>query len=335
MINRTEEEIIENWKNSNIVVTISCVAYNHEYCISQALDSFLMQETEFAFEIIIHDDVSTDKTVDIIKEYQKKFPNIIKPIYQTENQFSQGINPMFFILPKVKGRYMAFCDGDDFWTDNKKLEIQVDIMEKNPNIDMSFHSVYEFINGKKRRVLAKHADSNKIFRPNEIILGGGEFCPTASLIFRTEIISKIPKDWFKKMIPGDYPLQMIGSSRGGALYINRCMSAYRVGEASAWSNLNFENSQKQKKHLLSFHKMLNRVNRYLDNRFDKEIKEIIYSSSLAFIKRRAIDISIRDEIFNRYRDIFSKKQKILWYLLYRNQDLHNSLAKIKNMEFLK
>ena len=334
MINKREEDIIKNWESNNIIVSITCVAYNHEYCINEALDSFLMQETNFPFEIIIHDDVSTDRTADIIREYEKRFPNIVKPIYQKENKFSQGINPMSFIFPKVKGKYIAFCDGDDFWTDNQKLQIQVESMEENPEVDMSFHSVYEFINGKKRRVLSKQADSNKIFSPKEVILGGGEFCSTTSLMFRSEFILKLPK-YLTEIIPGDYPMQIIGSSRGGALYINRCMSAYRVGEASAWSNLTLENSQKQKNHLLSFHNMLNRVNIYLDNRFDREIKELIYSSSLAFIKRRTIDISIRDEIFNRYRELFSKKQKILWYLLYRNQDLHNGLAKIKNMEFLK
>ncbi len=334
MIDKKEEDIIKNWESNNIIVSITCVAYNHEYCISEALDSFLMQETNFPFEIIIHDDVSTDRTADIIREYEKRFSNIVKPIYQKENKFSQGINPMSFIFPKVKGKYIAFCDGDDFWTDKQKLQIQVDSMEENPEVDMSFHSAYEFINGKKRRVLSKQADSNKIFTPSEVILGGGEFCSTTALMFRSEFILKLPK-YLIEIIPGDYPMQIIGSSRGGALYINRCMSAYRVGEASAWSNLTLKNSQKQKNHLLSFHNMLNRVNIYLDNRFDREIKELIYSSSLAFIKRRTIDISIRDEIFNRYRELFSKKQKILWYLLYRNQDLHNGLAKIKNMEFLK
>ena len=334
MIDKREEDIIKNWKDDNIVVSINCVAYNHEYCIDKALDSFLMQETSFPFEVIIHDDLSTDRTVDIIREYERRFPNIIKPIYQKENKFSQGINPMSFIFPKVKGRYIAFCDGDDFWTDSKKLQIQVDRMEEHPEVDISFHSVYEFINGKKRRVLSKQADSNKIFSTKEVILGGGEFCPTASLMFRSELIFNFP-NWVRELIPGDYPMQIIGSVRGGALYINRCMSAYRVGEATSWSNTTIENSEKQKQHLLSFHKMLNRMNEYLDRRFEREINEIIYSSSLAFIKRRAIDISIRDEIFNRYRELFSKKQKILWYLLYRNQDLHNSLAKIKNMEFLK
>lgn len=339
MFKKTEDEIIKNWNSNSteehsVMVSIACVAFNHEYCIAQALDGFLMQETNFPFEIIIHDDVSTDSTVEIIKAYEKKFPNIIKPIYQSENQFSQGINPMFFIFSKIQGKYMALCDGDDYWTDSKKLQIQVESMEKHPNIDVCFHPTYKLIASKQRGILAKYSEENKIFTAEEILLGGGEFCPTASLLLRGSLIAEFP-EWFSKMIPGDYPMQIMGSARGGALYLSKCMSAYRVGESSAWSSLSIANSEKQKEHLLSFHKMLTKMNNYFNNRFKKEIDKLIYESSLAFIKRRAIDIAVRDEIFNKYREIFSKKQKILWYLLYRNKDLHDGLAKIKKMEFIK
>ncbi len=335
MINKTEKDIIKNWnRDIPLMVSINCVAFNHEYCIENALDSFLMQETDFAFEILIHDDVSTDRTVEIIKEYERKFPNIVKPIYQTVNQFSQGINPMSFLFPKMKGKYMAFCDGDDYWIDTQKLKIQVEEMEKFPDINMSFHPTYRLLNGKKDGVLSKHANKNRVFTLDEVVLGGGEFCPTVSLMFRSRLISDFP-EWFTTIIPGDYPVQIMGSVNGGALYIDRCMSVYRVGEIGAWSNLSRDNSQKQKEHLLSFHNMLHKMNNYLDNRLEKEIEELIYNSSLAFIKRRAIDIDIRDEVFNIYRDIFSKKQKLLWYLLYRNQDLHNGLSKIKHLAFNK
>jgi len=333
MINKTEKEIIKNWDiNKPLMVSITCVAFNHEYCIEKALDSFLMQDTNFAFEILIHDDVSTDKTIDIIKRYEKKFPNIVKPIYQTTNQFSQGVNPMSFLFPKVKGRYMAFCDGDDYWEDNQKLKIQVEEMDKFPDVNMSFHPTYKLINGKKEGILSNHTDKNRIFTLEDIVLGGGEFCPTVSLMFRSRIILEFPK-WFTTMIPGDYPMQIMGSSNAGALYINRCMSVYRMGEVSAWSSISKDNSQKQKEHLLSFHSMLKKMNEYLDNRLEKEIEVLIYDSSLSFIKRRAINIEVRDEIFMQYRDIFSKKQKLLWYMLYRNQDLHNKLSTIKQLAF--
>ena len=108
------------------LLSICCVTYNHKKYIRQCLDSFLMQKTNFKFEIIIHDDASTDGTADIIKEYYEKYPDIIKPIFQTENQFSQGKSiSKTFIYPRIKGKYVALCEGDDYWTDPYKLQKQV------------------------------------------------------------------------------------------------------------------------------------------------------------------------------------------------------------------
>jgi len=107
-------------------VSILCSTYNHEKYIGQALDSFLMQKTNFDFEILIHDDASTDNTVNIINKYVNKHPNIIRTIFQKQNQFSKGTRGMMtkFLLPKAKGKYIALCNGDDFFTDINKLQIQ-------------------------------------------------------------------------------------------------------------------------------------------------------------------------------------------------------------------
>ena len=104
------------------LVSISCIAYNHESYIRQCLDGFLMQKTTFSFEILIHDDASTDNTTDIIREYERKYPDIIKPIYQKENQYSKGIPiSATFNWPRAKGKYIAMCEGDDYWTDPLKI----------------------------------------------------------------------------------------------------------------------------------------------------------------------------------------------------------------------
>ena len=97
-----------------IKVSICCITFNHEKYIKKALDSFLSQNTDFEYEILIHDDASTDSTADIIREYEKKYPNIIKPIYQTENQYQKGVtNPSGkFNFPRAKGQYIAMCEGD-------------------------------------------------------------------------------------------------------------------------------------------------------------------------------------------------------------------------------
>lgn len=142
MINISEKEIMQSWDwGKGILVSIDCSTFNHENFISQALDSFLMQKTTFPFEIIVHDDASTDKTPEIIKEYEKKFPNLFVCIYQKENQFSKkGINIWADItFPKARGKYIALCEGDDYWTDPYKLQKQVDFLEANPEYVLSAH----------------------------------------------------------------------------------------------------------------------------------------------------------------------------------------------------
>ena len=113
------------------LVSICCIAYNQQKYIRQALESFLMQRTDFNFEVIIHDDASTDGTTEIIREYESKFPGIIKPIFQTINKYqSEGLNFQFkYVFPKAKGKYITFCEGDDYWIDPLKLQKQVDFLE--------------------------------------------------------------------------------------------------------------------------------------------------------------------------------------------------------------
>ena len=114
------------------VVSISCITYKHENYIRDAIDSFLNQKTSFPVEILVHDDASPDGTAAIIREYEDLYPGLIRGLYQKENQLSQGSEPDFINLKRVRGRYVAFCEGDDFWTDPLKLEKQVRFMEDNP-----------------------------------------------------------------------------------------------------------------------------------------------------------------------------------------------------------
>lgn len=126
------------------LVSICCITYNHEKYIKDAIEGFLMQETDFPFEIIIHDDASTDKTAEIIREYEKKYPELIKPIYQTENQYSKGVRVSLLTYKKAKGKYIAFCEGDDYWTDPLKLQKQVTFLDKNPDYVITYTAVEAF-----------------------------------------------------------------------------------------------------------------------------------------------------------------------------------------------
>ena len=116
------------------LVSIICLTYNHAEYIRQCLEGFLMQQTDFSFEIIVHDDASTDGTAIIVKEYAEKYPDRFVPVLQTVNQYSQGVSiGKTFLYPLAKGKYIAECEGDDYWTDPLKLQRQVDFLENHPD----------------------------------------------------------------------------------------------------------------------------------------------------------------------------------------------------------
>lgn len=143
---KTQDEILSNWSDhSSPLLSICCITYNHEKYINEAIDSFLMQETDFPFEILIHDDASTDNTTEIIRSYAKKYPHIINLIIQKENQYMKCglINPRF-VFPKTRGKYIALCEGDDYWTDDTKLQKQVGFLERNPEYVITYTDCQSF-----------------------------------------------------------------------------------------------------------------------------------------------------------------------------------------------
>ncbi len=126
--------------NKSPLVSICCVTYNHAPFIRQCLDGFISQRVDFDYEIIINDDCSTDGTIEIIKEYKEKYPDIIYPIFHEKNQYSQGVRGIFskFCFPIAKGKYIAICEGDDYWDNPCKLQLQVDFLENNSDYSMCF-----------------------------------------------------------------------------------------------------------------------------------------------------------------------------------------------------
>lgn len=143
------------------LVSIRCATYNHAPYIRQCLDGFVMQKTDFCFEAIVHDDASTDGTADIIREYAAKYPDIIKPIYETENQYSKHDGSLARIMnAHMHGKYIAFCEGDDYWTDPLKLQKQVDLLEKNAECSMCCCGYIRRQKGENDIIRSMHSDDS-------------------------------------------------------------------------------------------------------------------------------------------------------------------------------
>lgn len=213
----------------NPLVSICSITYNHAPYIRECLDGFLMQKTTFPFEIIIHDDCSTDGTDEIIREYAKKYPDIIKPIFEIENQYSKGVRGMFtkYCYPQAKGKYIALCEGDDYWTDPLKLQRQVDFLESHPDYSLCFH------NAKTKMLDGQFQDNiyaisgTREYSADEIIRNWT--IPTASAVYRLEIendgIANNPKFKFSDNI------KFLTAAKHGKLYgFDEFWSVYRRNE---------------------------------------------------------------------------------------------------------
>lgn len=231
--------------DTNVMVSICCLTYNHENYIKDALDSFLMQQTNFVFEVLIHDDASTDNTAKIIEQYKKLYPEIIKPIIQTENQRSKlggGMNPRFN-YPRAQGKYIALCEGDDYWTDPTKLQKQVDFLEANEEFTLvAGNSLLIDEKGAKiRENLSKERPIHlkQILKKN--ILGSA----TASLFFRKDCLDSKYSTLTSKFPFGDWLLSAYCISKGKGYILEDVLSAYRVHQTGVWSSMNQEKRIKQ------------------------------------------------------------------------------------------
>lgn len=224
-----------------IKVSISCATYNHKDFIRKCLEGFVMQKTNFEFEVLIHDDASTDGTTEIIKEYEKKYPHIIKPIYQTENQLSQKKTVTErFNLPRAQGKYFAFCEGDDYWTDENKLQTQVDFLDNNPDFSGCFHKSLRknIITGEDVcfKPSVEELNGKDVFTIDDTI--NGYFIETCSVMYRWNKY----KDELLRLYPAnilnmDSYFIYFFSLKGKIKYIDKLMSVKTINESGVWNSV--------------------------------------------------------------------------------------------------
>lgn len=223
-----------------VMVTVKCYTYNQAPYIRRCLDGFVMQKTDFRFEVLVHDDASTDGTAKIVKEYAERWPDLIIPVCEEENLYSRGGMGAIYekLEPMVRGRYLAFCEGDDCWTDPDKLQMQVDFLEGNPEYGLCY--TQSFFRYASRGSRPDHVFGGPSVTCEEL-MRDGNCIPTATVLIRTELdrrynasVRPFTRGW--KM--GDYPKWIWVSHESKVMRIERCTAEYhaRLSSASHFSD---------------------------------------------------------------------------------------------------
>lgn len=215
-----------------LMVTIRCLAYNQEKYIRQCLEGFVMQKTNFRFEAIIHDDASTDGTADIIREFEAKYPDIIKPIYETENQYSKHDGSIYRIMEEhTHGKYVAYCEGDDYWIDPLKLQKQFDILENDPTISLCHHDFKILANGElteRKNVIPVRQKLIDVARHN--------YAQTLTMFYRNPKEPLVPQEFSKGRNVYQFFYNVRLAEYGDIYYINEPMGVYRLQENSIYAS---------------------------------------------------------------------------------------------------
>lgn len=230
---------MNNVKNMRSEAHISVIVFvfNHAKYLAKALSSIETQDFAGTIEVVIHDDASTDESSAIYSEFATQSRHHYKIIKQESNKYSRRISVFKEIFNNCSGNYIAYCEGDDYWTSPYKIATQHQALEVRSDVDVCFHKAtrIRFDDEATLGFQADYGDKPLLLPANIVIEGGGGFMPSASLMFRHCVIDRLP-DWFYNPPPvEDYFLQVFGALRGGALYLPVCASAYRQGDPHAWT----------------------------------------------------------------------------------------------------
>lgn len=314
-----------------ILVSICCVTYNHQQFIAQAIDGFLMQKTTFPLEIIICDDASTDGTTEIIKEYEKRYPDLIRGVYQTQNQYSKGLLPYpNFAWPLAKGKYIALCEGDDFWTDEYKLQKQVDFLEVNPDYIACAHESIIRYDESYRKEDMKCSIAKLPYSQNKKVITDYTFqevlntvlFQSSTLVFRN-VASEIPH-FIRFNVLWDVALFHYLGAKGKIHFLTETMSIYRKHQKSL--TVFSDDFLNYKTYILNYIDVLEQIDRALNKEFTKLIQKNIvdrYFELYEYSQKKAKHPSNNEYIINAkahsrnrfsfYFELVSCKFKIFRY----------------------
>lgn len=249
-----------------IKVSVICVAYNHEKYIRDALESFVSQKTDFDFEVLINDDASTDNTPEIIREYAEKYPDIIKPVFQKVNLYSQGLNILeTALISHAHGEYFAFIDGDDYWTDPYKLQKQADILDGNPEYPACVHNtLWHDCTGKSEDHDMYDYPEGRLIEFEDAVWGMPYH--TSSLMVRRNYVDSRPDFYYEAKNDGDdYPQAIWLTMNGSLYYINEVMSVNRSKSTpDSWSTIANKDNLSESRHFETKLRILNLLKNHVE-----------------------------------------------------------------------
>lgn len=313
----TDTDTIEISDLSRLVkqplVSVLILAYNHEKYLADAIEGVLLQKTDFPLEILIGEDQSTDGTNAVALRFLENYPDRIRILTAKRNV--GAMKNFDRLLGHSRGQLLAFCEGDDYWTHSDKLSEQVDYLQKNTGVDISFHSCHFSFGDDGEPVGPYIADRcSRIFSKVDVIRGGGGFMPSASIVIRRDAVDKIPAKVFEKSPMGDYLVQVYGSLKGGAYYINRSMCVYRRGHSTSW-NFSLNNIE----NLLAFETNANATLRemafdlgHLKRHFGYIIFKYNFQQFIFFnYKNDRARAAVYLAILKKNLDLFSAREKLL------------------------
>ena len=304
-----------NESSSEIVVSVVCLAYNHEKYIESAFSGFLSQKTPFEVEFIVAEDCSTDRTLDIINQYRDRFNGRLRVV---ENKSNLGfMKNLINAMSLAQGKYIAICEGDDYWVDPNKLMVQVSKMEDLPSVDLSFHSSYiehEHEHGELGGLFCKRANGDSVFGLKDVVRSAGSFMPTASMMIRNDAYKSLSLA-VRELYAGyttAFFTQMIFSFRGGSLYIDRPMSVYRSMSAGSWTESIVKDfdvyiywSEKYLGAIKGYDKLTNYKYRWL-------FRGAVADKHFSILKHSAASIEYKKEYFSENKFELKFWQRLAW-----------------------
>lgn len=257
-----------------VMVSVYCLAYNHERYIRKALDGFVMQKTDFTFEVLINDDASSDGTVRIIEEYADKYP-FIRFFHQKENLYGRGISiEKNIFYPNTRGRYIAYCEGDDYWTDPLKLQKQVDFMESHLECSMCCHAYLNIEANSEKLINEIHTAEMSGYVKEDKLIQYSNPTQLATNMFRRDILLKMPDVYYNRGI-GDYTMLLYCLTQGKIYYMTENMANHRISSDGSWTKRVYQNPEKRCVHNEKMIEFLNDYNKITEGNFNEPIQHRI------------------------------------------------------------